>query len=865
MKRIFIKYLVFMIPMLFGALSVMSQGVVKGVIVDSETGETLIGATVMIQGTSIGDATDLDGKFLIKTDKTGRQTLVFRSVGYLEMTKVVELNNTELDLGVIKMSPSTIGLEEVRITASIVSKDRHTPVTISNIEPEMIETKMSNQEFPEIMKSTPSVYATKDGGGYGDSRINVRGFSTSNMGVLINGVPVNGMENGAVYWSNWSGLSDVTQYIQIQRGMGASKLGISSVGGTMNIITKGTDAQLGGGVYYGIGNDGYEKMSVNVSTGLIGNGWAVTLAGSRSKGDGYVKGTDYEGWSYFVNVSKRINDAHRLSFTAFGAPQWHNQRGNKHSIQTYREHKDGTRMNSSYGYINGKIVGTGYGYNEYHKPQLSLNHYWKISDRSRLSTVAYASFSSGGGRRLRGTKANWLQWDYTLGKPTEETMLTPDGLIDYERAMKENAASPDGSKVVFTMSTNSHDWYGLLSSFNTDLSEALKVTGGLDVRYYKGYHFEEIEDLLGGKYYIDNNIAYREKNVPLHKGDKVNFYNTGEILWGGLFGQAEYVKDAYSAFISASVTEEAYRRDDPGKYGVYGNTSKYPVDQKTSDWIRFTPWSVKGGLNYKFATYHNVYVNGGYFTRAPYMNFVFLDNTNQVNEDAKYEKIYTFEGGYGINSGKLALNVNYYYTKWMDKGLKMSLGNNESATVPGIDAVHQGVELEGSYKPLHNLFIKGAFSWGDWVWADNVSFKKYDGNQNLLGEFNSYVKDVHVGNSAQVMAALGIGWDPFTNLHIGLDANYFGKNYADFDPENRTKPEDAVDAWKLPDYFTMDARFRYRFNISGVKATIFGNVNNLFNEKYIADAKDGSAHDMYSALVYYGFGRTWTFGMKINF
>ncbi|MEF8844498.1 MAG: hypothetical protein V5A59_03415, partial [Bacteroidales bacterium] len=63
---------------------------------------------------------------------------------------------------------------------------------------------------------------------------------------LINGVPVNDMENGWVYWSNWAGLSDVTRTIQVQRGLGASKLAISSVGGTINVITKTTDTEEGG-------------------------------------------------------------------------------------------------------------------------------------------------------------------------------------------------------------------------------------------------------------------------------------------------------------------------------------------------------------------------------------------------------------------------------------------------------------------------------------------------------------------------------------------------------------------------------------------------------------------------------------------
>ena len=73
---------------------------------------------------------------------------------------------------------------------------------MSTIKAADIELKLGTQKFPEILKSTPGVYATKSGGGYGDGRINLCGFSSENVSVLINGIPVNIMENGRLYWSN---------------------------------------------------------------------------------------------------------------------------------------------------------------------------------------------------------------------------------------------------------------------------------------------------------------------------------------------------------------------------------------------------------------------------------------------------------------------------------------------------------------------------------------------------------------------------------------------------------------------------------------------------------------------------------------
>ena len=178
-----------------------------------------------------------------------------------------------------------------------------------------------------------------------------------------------------------------------------------------------------------------------------------------------------------------------------------------------------------------------------------------------------------------------------------------------------------------------------------------------------------------------------------------------------------------------------------------------------------------------------------------------------------------------------------------------------------------GVELEATYKPVENLELKGMFSYGDWKWADDVNFTLYDDMGAPIGTYNAYVKDVHVGNSAQMTGALSASWEMFKGLKLSVDYNYAGKNYADFDPSNRTDKSDAgVDAWKLPDFYTIDLGMSYRFDLcKGLKAVVYSNVYNLTNTRYIADAKDGANHDWRSALVYYGFGTTWSTGFKIMF
>ena len=370
MKKVISFFVVIMIAQLS-----FSQGLVKGVVVDKATNEALVGVSVINPATGVGIATSFDGSFAIKIP-SGKQEITVSYIGYF--SKTIEVSAKNPNLGTIAIESEAIGLNDVIVTSSVAVR-RKTPVALSVIDPVMIETKLGTQEFPEILKSTPGSYATKQGGGYGDSRVNLRGFEAPNIAVMINGVPMNDMEWGGIYWSNWGALTDVTRSLQIQRGLGASKVAAPSLGGSINVVTRSTDAIKGGSVSYGIGNDGYAKIGFAVSTCLTANNWAITLLGSKTTSNGYIQGTEYEAYSYFVNISKRISDSQQLSFTAFSAPQWQNQRNNsdKLTIAKWQLQPLKYRYNASYGFdMNGQRKQSSYNY--YNKPQISLNHFWTI-------------------------------------------------------------------------------------------------------------------------------------------------------------------------------------------------------------------------------------------------------------------------------------------------------------------------------------------------------------------------------------------------------------------------------------------------------------------------------------------------------
>lgn len=401
--------------LLAGTSPLLADILCRGTIVD-EQGEPLVGAAVSIEGTKTGTVTDIDGNFSISVpDKT--KVLHIEYIGYSPINADVAT-----DMGTITLDPKSQMLNDVVVTQSI-ARTRKTPVAAAAVDALTIESKLSNQEMPEILKTTPGVWATKDGGGYGDAKINMRGFKSENIAMLVNGIPVNDMEWGGVYWSNWAGLSDVTTMMQTQRGLGASMISVPSVGGTIAITTKNIDAQKGGSVFYGMGNDGMNHIGFNVSTGITPNGWAVTVLGSRKWGDGYIQGTDFNAYTYFINVSKRINASHQLSLTAFGSPQTHNRRTSQNGLtiegwQNVKDYMNGESMyryNPTFGYDSEGQVRSSTK-NVYHKPQISLNHIWQINEKSSLSSAVYVSLASGygysgqGRGTYNGTALSYSSW-----------------------------------------------------------------------------------------------------------------------------------------------------------------------------------------------------------------------------------------------------------------------------------------------------------------------------------------------------------------------------------------------------------------------------------------------------------------------
>ena len=877
-----------------------------GQVVDEEN-EPLVGALVKIPGTNEATVTDIDGHFTIKVPD-GAKTIEISSIG----CKTVSMDPAK-SLGVVVLPASSVVLADVVVTQSI-GKTRETPVAMSSIAADDIELKVGAQELMEVLKTTPGVYTIREGGGFGDAETRMRGFKSENVAMMVNGIPINDMEWGGVYQSNWAGLSDVASSIQTQRGLGATIVSTPSIGGTINITTRTIDVERGGSVWYGMGNDAMNLYGLKVSTGLMKNGWAMTFLGSRKWGDGYIQGTDFNAYNYFFNLSKRINDQHQISFTAFGAPQKHHQRSKYDGLsvmgwQSVRDYMDGEsiyRYNPTFGYDrNGQMMNASY--NVYHKPQISLNHIWQIDERTTLSTALYMSIASGyglNGQSQSAYSSAWYGSDSSTGT-LNMTYRNPDGTFNYGAIQEMNEASTDGSKMVLSRSINNHEWYGLVSSFKREWNQKngnrFNLTAGLDLRYYIGHHKNEIENLMDGAYYIDRyrsssamttalnpaSASNEFKYAKLGVGDIVYRHYNGYTAQEGVYAQGEYtmLDKRLNLVLSGALNNNTYWR----REFFYADK-----DHERSATKNYIGGTIKGGANYNFDRHNNAFFNAGYISRAPFFSRgVFLNstNSNEVNPNSCNEKVFSFEAGYGYHSRQLAVTVNAYYTKWLDKTTAKMVNLNDgtigSFAMEGVDARHMGVEFNATYIPTSWFEIDAMLSIGNWQWDSNpVGYFYGEGGipiANLNGEIASgdnhmwatlNQKGVKVGGSAQTTGSVSVEFKPFKGFRFGGDWTAAARNYSDLNitadniPSVNGKALEAGTPWKMPWGSTVDLNASYSFEFGGVRATVFGNVNNLFNYNYITQSytptsTEGTWENAFR--VFYSIGRTWSIRMRVNF
>ena len=873
-----------------------AQMTVSGTVTDGATGSALPGANVVVDGTNNGAAADANGAFTINNVPNGA-TLTASMIGYEDASmSAARTVNFRLTGSALEMT----GLEVIASRA-----DEKTPVAYTTVTAEDMEARLGSQDLPMALNTTPSVYATQQGGGAGDARINVRGFNQRNVAVMINGVPQNDMENGWVYWSNWDGVADASHSIQMQRGLSAVNLATPSIGGTMNIITNPAAQERGGRFKQELGAGSFLKTTINYNTGLMGN-LAVSANLVRKTGEGVIDKTWTDAWAYYLGASYQLNETNRFELYAIGAPQRHGQNLYRQNIASYSqefagevdgydatafsagekfETEAGRNFNQNWGPVSSDYKGQQYWYmygqgglfggglvdrhspdflnereNFFHKPLVNLNHYLTINDQMRLNSILYWSGGSGGGTGTYGSVKRFI----AEGAADQDAAWWSSSpwTWDWNGEIAENSANIDSaysttenrSTGILRNSINRQSTIGAISKLNYDLNEDIKLQLGLDWRTAGIEHAREVRDLLGGDYYVDFADDNASDGKIVRLGDKIAYSNVTTVDWLGFFGQASYSSGPISAYGMAGWSQIAYTYQDSF------TVAKTVVDHGDP----ITATQLKAGAMYDLNENMSVFANFGLVEKPPIMdNVIYYDGT--VASDPANEKFSSLEGGVNYNAGNMSVKAGYYMTSWKDRNLTKSVttgqgssGDTDVIFLTGVNQDHSGLELQASMQVIDMLRLDASLGMGTWKFVSDASGEyqeaEFDTLGNVTGQtsttYEYALNDLYVGDMPQTGMSFGATLTPMPGLSVQALFNYYDKNYSDWSPGAREVDSggeaDREQVWMAPSYSKLNLHVNFDLtDMTGMPITAFAHVFNALDDVYVQDATDNSQYNSY--------------------
>ena len=908
-RNLISSLLVFLMP-----IFLVGQSVV-GVVSDGD--KPLVGANVIVEGTNLGTVSVVDGFYSIDLP-AGDYDVTASFIGYSSVTNMVTVDSSEVVVD-FSLEIDAIAMSDIEVLAS--RADEKTPVAYTTIDKAEMEVRLGSQDIPMILNTTPSVYATQQGGGAGDARINVRGFNQRNIAVMINGVPQNDMENGWVYWSNWDGVGDATSSIQMQRGLSAVNLAAPSIGGTMNIITDPAAHEKGGKFKQEVGEGGFLKSTINYNSGLINDKLALSGTIVRKTGDGFIEGTWTDAWAYYFGGSYAVSDDQRFELYTVGAPQRHGQNLYKQNIATYSqdlagsidgyndsayvagekfEHEAGRFFNQNVAPIDASYTGQQYWYmygakttdrhssdflnereNFFHKPLVNLNHFLDINDKLNLSSVAYWSGGSGGGTGTYGSVSR------VPAVEGNSWYRSSPWTWDWNAEIAQNSANVDSafsdvenrSTGILRNSINRQDTYGLISKLSYDANDDLEVQVGIDWRTAGIEHAREVRDLLGGDYYVDYADDNASDGKVVRLGDEIAYHNSTTVDWLGGFVQGKYDVSKFNLYGMAGLSSIKYSYQD-----------HFSVENEKIESDAISTFQVKGGGVYNLDDRMSAFVNAGYVEKPPIMdNVIYYDGT--VATDPDNEKFTSFEFGGKYASGNVDLKLSQYNTQWKDRNITKAVSTGQGSSgdtdiifLRGVSQNHTGWEVESKIA-LHDMVdLDLVLSKGSWKFDGDAEGsyqeQEYNDDNQVIGltttDYAYALDGLMVGDQPQTAYVGGLTVKPIKGLRIQGLYKMYSDNYADWSPDSREISGDAdrSQVWKAPAYNKLDLHLSYKLpEIAGLDLTLTGHIFNALDGIYVQDAVDNSQYNGYgdkmhlahNAEVFLGTPRYYNVGLSVNF
>lgn len=870
----------------FLSLSI-GQSSVLGILNDADTKQGLAGVVVTVKGTAIGTTSDAKGVFQLDNLPQGNITIVFDLADYESTQKDIVVTDFPLiDLGIIKLINNT-GID-------LTTQEEIIPV-ITVTDAELDDNGGGNDNISGLLTASRDVFMSAAAFVFGPARFRIRGYDSENTLLYLNGVPVNELENGRTSWNQWGGLNDVLRNRSINIGLGATDYSFGGVGGASHIDTRASRQRAQTRISYSSSNRSYRhRVMATHNTGMTEKGWALSLSGSRRWAqEGYIEGTFYDAWAYFLSVDKVINKSHALNLTAFGAPL---RRGRSAaSTQEIYDLAGSNYYNPNWGYQNGQKRNARSSHS--HQPMFILRHDWTLGNNALLTTAASYQFGANGGTALDWFDAPDPRPDYYRNLPsnfTNESQEVADGVantlstseearqinwaqlyeINYGNLVTIEDANGTGESVTgyqsqYIIEDRRYDSkeFNFNTNYQNVINDKLTVHAGLSYQIYKGENYKVVEDLLGGEFYIDvDKFALRDSignsdarqndlnnpNRILAEGDTWGYNYDANIHKPEAWLQGLWSSRKVDFFAAVNVSNTSFWRTGNYRHGRFPNNSFGNSERQS-----FLNYGVKGGLTFKVDGRNYVFANGSYMTRAPYFRNAYVSprTRDQLVPNLTSETIYSGEAGYLLRSPNLKARASVYYTEHKDRIKLLRFYNDFERAfgnyiLSGVNEQRLGTELAIEATVVAGLKVSAVAAIGQYIYTsrpqativqDNTDAFEVDGNSS----FTIYSDNYYIPGMPQAAYTAGLNYRSKKFWFANLNFNYFDNIYMDFSPERRRADavfgieddnlfNEIIEQEKVDPAFTLDffAGKSFKFGSTFLYLTV-GVSNVLNNQNFI--------------------------------
>ncbi|MCD4664426.1 MAG: TonB-dependent receptor plug domain-containing protein, partial [Bacteroidales bacterium] len=810
-------------------------------------------------------------------------------------------------------------------TLSVISEKEVSSVPTISITALELANDEESQDISGLLQSSRDIFVSAAGYTFGRARFRIRGLNTENTSVLMNGIPMNNVETGRVYWSIWGGLNDVTRNKEIKTGVSPSQLGFGGICGITNIITRASSYRKGMKLTYSSSNRSYtNRLMYTLSTGMMDNNLAVTFSGSRRwANEGYVKGTFYDAYSFFLSVEKKINNKHSVGLIGFITP---NKRGKQSASSQEAFDLAGTNFYNPYwGFQDGEVRNSRISY--YENPMFIASHYWNLNKTSTLTSSVYYSFGVGGSTALDWEDANDPRPDYYRNLPSfydgdgyEEKYSEAIARWSNEAGRQVNwdyfyfanrknlrtvldANGIDGNNITGNLAKfrveerrNDHNNIGFNMLYNNNVNEHLDVSGGINLSWFKGHHFKVLNDLLGGDFivdvdkYSDDSIAMqndlRTYNRIVTKGDRFGYDYTLNVDKYEFFGQCEFTYNKVDFYVGISLSKTQFWRTGKIQSGKFPNSSLGDSEKQN-----YTNYGIKGGLTYKITGRNFITANAAYITRAPFVRNAYVSPRTRDNviNDLKIEKIVSGDISYIFRSPFLKSRITFYYVENTDQIWVRGIFFDDIHTygnyiMTGVNTKNMGMEIGIEAKATPTLTFTGVASLGQFIYNSNpvASISQDDNAELVLENQTIYFNNRPQGGMPQTAVSLGAKYYSPKYWFAGVSWNYYDDAYLTMYPGRRTVEavagldidspiwNETLNQEELPDKFSFDLFIGKSWKIDKYYIAINLSVDNILDNKDIRNNGYEQYRfttddvDKFPPKYYYMYGRTYFLNVSFS-